>query len=385
MGFIILALKNLLRHKIRNFLTILGISASIATLFSIISFNKGFEANLQKEINRTGLHFMIVPSGCPHEVASLVLHGTVIPKFLNLDVLQKISQYEEFEITTPILVAQIFNSEKGKLDLVYGLEMDHLDKIKPHWKIDGEIPKSDASILVGYEVAKHYSIKKGDVLSYENVKFKVSGIIQKTSSQDDAFVYMPIKSLQRIINKPDSATGIGVRVKRVDKINSIIEELRQKVPGIQIVTMNEIVNSLSNLAASAKILGLSIVVVAITISALGIMNTVLMSIFERTEEIGVMRAIGASKVDIFQIVFFETVLLSLLGGIKGLLISLVFSNIIEGFLRSYMPYIPYGKIIQFDLFLALKCLIFSVFIGIIAGFLPALRALKINPIEAIRG
>ncbi|ODA43756.1 ABC transporter permease protein [Thermodesulfovibrio sp. N1] len=328
---------------------------------------------------------MIVPSGCPHEVASLVLHGAVTPNFLNIEVFQKIKEFDEIEFIAPILITQIPNIEKEKIDLVYGIEMSNIKQIKPQWKIDGTIPFSDDSILLGYDVAEHYSIKKGDILTYENKRFTVSGIVQKTSSQDDAFVYMPLKALQDIIKKPNGATAIGVKVKDVDKLNTVIEEISLKIPGIQIVTMSQVVNSLANLAGSAKILSLSIALVAILISAIGVMNSILMAIFERTEEIGLMRAIGASKFDIFRIIIKETVLLTLTGGLIGLIMSLVGANIIEGFVRNFMPYIPSGKMIQFDPFLALICLFFSIFLGIFAGIFPAWRATKINPIKAIRG
>ena len=116
MQFLILSCKNLLRHKIRSFLTIIGISASIAVLYSIISFNKGFEIGLAKELERTGLHFMIVPSGCPHEVASLVLHGAVIPKYLEDNVSEKIKGYDEISLISPILVTQLPNRTHNRID-----------------------------------------------------------------------------------------------------------------------------------------------------------------------------------------------------------------------------------------------------------------------------
>ena len=79
-GFLKLSIKNLLRHRTRSALTMLGIAASVGVLFSVLSFNRGFNEGLAEELDRTGLHFMIVPSGCAHEVAALVLHGAVIPK-----------------------------------------------------------------------------------------------------------------------------------------------------------------------------------------------------------------------------------------------------------------------------------------------------------------
>jgi putative ABC transport system permease protein len=339
MAFVKLALNNLLRHRIRSLLTLAGIAASVAVLFSIISFNRGFEKGLAAEIHRTGIHFMVVPSGCPHEVASLVLHGAVIPKYLDASVMNTIQELPAVETASPILVTQAPNPQKNRVDIVYGMEMSHITSLKPQWKIEGRIPQKDDEVILGSEVAGHDKAQIGDALSYSSSgkTFTVSGILEKTGSQDDAFVYMPIKSVQEMTKRPSGATAIGVKISKPQMINKITDELAQKAPGIQIVTMSQVISSLASLASSAKVLSLSIAVIAVLISAVGVM------------------------------------------------LSIIGSNIIENFVRKFMPYVPSGKMIGFDPLLALICVIFSIFAGILAGLYPAWKASKINPIEAIKG
>ncbi len=387
MPFLRLAFKNILRHRIRSFLTLVGIATSVAVLFSIISFNRGFEKGLTKELERTGIHFMVVPSGCPHEVASLVLHGAVIPKFLDVTAMEKIREIKEIELISPILVFQLPNPEKMRVDLIYGMEMSHITKLKPLWTVNGEIPATDDSVIIGSEIAGHDNIKVGDTIYYSKEKksFKVAGILKKTGSQDDAFIYMPIKAAQEVLKKTDGVTAIGVKVANPEAINAVTEDLSMKIPGIQIVTMGQVMSSLSSLASSAKVLSLSIAAIAILISAVGVMNSILMAIFERTQEIGMMRSIGASRFDIFRIVIKETTLLTASGGVVGIILSTIGSGIIEGFVRKFMPYVPSGKMIDFEPWLAGLCIAFSLFIGILSGIYPAWKAAKINPIEAIKG
>ncbi len=387
MPFLRLAFKNILRHRIRSFLTLVGIATSVAVLFSIISFNRGFEKGLTKELERTGIHFMVVPSGCPHEVASLVLHGAVIPKFLDVTAMEKIREIKEIELISPILVFQLPNPEKRRVDLIYGMEMSHITKLKPLWTVNGEIPATDDSVIIGSEIAGHDNIKVGDTIYYSKEKksFKVAGILKKTGSQDDAFIYMPIKAAQEVLKKTDGVTAIGVKVANPEAINAVTEDLSMKIPGIQIVTMGQVMSSLSSLASSAKVLSLSIAAIAILISAVGVMNSILMAIFERTQEIGMMRSIGASRFDIFRIVIKETTLLTASGGVVGIILSTIGSGIIEGFVRKFMPYVPSGKMIDFEPWLAGLCIAFSLFIGILSGIYPAWKAAKINPIEAIKG
>ena len=387
MGFLKLPVKNLLRHRTRSILTMCGIAASVAVLFSILSFNKGFEKSLAREIKRTGIHFMVVPSGCAHEVASLVLHGAVIPKFLDTSVVDHIKKIDGIEIISPLLVAQLPNPGKGRIDLVYGIEMSHLAALKPSWELDGTVPAADDEILMGAEVASHYGIRPGGSLSYPtvNATFKVSGIVKKTASQDDAFIYMHVKKAQEIFKKPSGATAVGIKVTNPQSVSEITEALSERIPGIQIVTMNQVVNSISNLAASGKVISLSIAFIAVFISAVGVMNSILMAVFERTQEIGMMRAIGASKADIFKIIVKETTLLTLSGGVAGILMSAVGSSGIETFVRRFMPYVPGGNVVTFEPALAFASLAFTFIIGIASGLYPAWKAAKIDPIEAIKG
>jgi putative ABC transport system permease protein len=164
-----------------------------------------------------------------------------------------------------------------------------------------------------------------------------------------------------------------------------VNKLSENIPGVQIVTMGQIMDTIANLASSAKVLSLSIAVIAILISAVSVMNSILMAIFERTQEIGMMRAIGASRFDTFRIIIKETLVLTTAGGAAGLIIANIGSTAIEGFVKSFMPYVPAGELITFDPSLAALCIMFSIVLGILAGIYPAWKASKITPIEAIKG
>jgi putative ABC transport system permease protein len=116
----------------------------------------------------------------------------------------------------------------------------------------------------------------------------------------------------------------------------------------------------------------------------GVLNTVLMAVFERTREIGMMKAMGGSRADIFRLVWTETILVTVAGGVTGLGIALVSSRLVESFIRGLVPYAPKGSLIGFSLPTLAWCLGLSLVLGLVAGFYPAFRAASIRPIEAIR-
>lgn len=382
-----LALNNLRRHKTRSLLTLFGIASSIAVFFSVLSFNKGFERELDRQLKKTGIHFMIVPSGCPYEVATLVLHGSILPKFLEKDVLEKAKAIERLELVSPALVTQLPNPEAGRVDTIYGIDMADALEIKPEWQIDGKLPADKFEILVGSTVANFYKLKTGDEIPYtiENRKFKVAGILKETMTQDDAFVFMPIQTLQEIINKPQAVTAIFVKAKDPAMLEDIIGDIYLRVKSVEIITMGEIMESISTLVSSARALSLSIAIIVIFISAIGIMNLMFTTVFEQTQEIGMMRAIGASRSDIFGVVINETIILAFIGGAAGILLSIVFSPFIEGLIRDTTPYVPGGRLIIFEQRFAILCLFFSIIIGAVSGLFPAWKASRLSPVEAIGG
>jgi putative ABC transport system permease protein len=284
-------------------------------------------------------------------------------------------------------VAQLPNVQKGRIDLVYGVDMQALAAIKPGWRITGRIPSQPDEILLGHEVAGHEKLKPGDVFTVtaDGRRLVVAGIVGLTGSQDDAFVYLPIATAQQLLNRPHAATAIGVKVADPERMGEITDALSAAVPGIQIVTMGQVMNSIANLAAAARAMSLAIVLIAVLISAVGVMNSILMAVFERSQEIGMMRAVGASRRDVFRIILEETAILSLGGGIVGIIIAILGSTLIESFVRSVMPYVPSGNLISFDPLLALGSVAFITAIGLGAGLYPAWKASKINPVEAIKG
>ena len=128
----------------------------------------------------------------------------------------------------------------------------------------------------------------------------------------------------------------------------------------------------------------SIALIAVLIALIGVINTILMSVFERTKEIGVMKAIGASRLDIFRIIWMETTLICVIGGVAGDLIAILGTNIVEHILRQVLPYAPGGKLVFITPLLLVSSFIGALAAGLFAGIYPAFRASSMRPVEAIR-
>lgn len=385
MNLLSLALKNLLRRKGRTLLTIAGVTIAVAVLFSLLSFSAGYERQLTKEMDNLGFHLLAVPKGCPYEATTLILHGGVIPKYLSYDDLAKARSTPGVSVTAPILLQQVVVG--GTPHIVYGIDPETMVPLKPAWKVHGRYFQANEThvMVIGSTLAEKENLGPGSVIPFGpgQDRFTIVGVLYPTGSEDDNFHFLPLAEAQRIFRKEGLMTAIAVRSDDVRHIPAIAREL-ELVPDIQVVTMAQVTGTIMNLVGSARSLLFSIVVIAIIISAAGITNTLLMTMNERTREIGMMKAIGASGYHIGILLLTETIIITTLGGVLGIATAIAGSGIIEAFVRGIVPYAPSGSFGSFDPALIGVCLAFSAGLGLLCGLYPAIRSARLSPMEAIR-
>jgi putative ABC transport system permease protein len=385
MNLFTLALRNLRRRKVRTILTIAGVAIAVAVLFSLLAFHAGYEQELTREVDNLGIHLLAVPKGCPYEAASMVIHGGIIPKYLNSTVLTDIRNIPGVSIATPILLHQFIVN--GTPHIVYGIESSDMLRLRSYWQTEGRFfTDTEKNVMVvGKGLAEKEELFIGQKLPFGQKKefFEIVGILDRTGGQEDEFHFVPLAETQRVFGKENKVNTVAVLLDDVTRIADISDEM-EKIPEVQVVTMTQVTGTIMNLVGSAKTLLFSLIAVAIVISAFGISNTLLMSVYERTRELGMLKAIGASSSDIGIMIMVETVIITTIGGISGIGGALIGSGLIEQFVRSSIPYAPSGSLIAFDPVMAAYCLVFSVLLGIVCGLYPAIRSGRLSPMEAIR-
>jgi len=392
MNFLTLAAKNLTRRRGRTGLTVIGVAIAISVLFNLLAMNSGYEKELNKEVNSMGVHILAVPKGCPYEAASLIIHGGVIPKYLSASDLDNVTRIPDVELATPMLMHQFLKKDektgKSTPHIIYGIKMEEMLQLKPWWKVEGRFFQDNENrvMLVGRDLAEKENLRLGQALPVgpDKEEFTIVGILERTGDQDDQFHFFPLHEAQRVFGKEGKITTIAVKVRDISRISAVSGEM-EKIPDIQVVTMTQIMGTIMNLAGSAKSLLLTVIAIALIISAFGIINTLLMSVNERTREFGMMKAIGASGSDIGKMVLMETVFITISGGIIGTIAALVGSSLIESFVKGMLPYSPSGSLISFNPELVGFSIAFSLFMGLVCGIYPAFLSSRLSPMEAIRG
>jgi putative ABC transport system permease protein len=385
------ATKNLLRKKTRSALTIFGIALAAWVLASLFGFNKGYESSLNKDIDNLGFQMLVTAKGCPYEAATLMLKGGTGLRYMKQEIADQVSKEPEVEKVTPMLMQAVFDPNKGEnggITAYLGVDPGTFPRMKGtlKFKQGGWFTDPNAKeAVMGYEAAELEQREVGDMLLIpeKNAEIKVVGILARTGTQDDGTIFLPLNTVQGIFGIKDELTGIGIKVKKEADINKF-EERMYKLPDVQVVSLSQVKNTIMTLVSTAKVMVFSIALIAILIAMMGVVNTILMSIMERRQELGILKAIGAMTKDIFKLIWLESLILCLAGGIVGTALALATAKLTEFLIRRLLPYAPSGSLVKIDYPLVLFTLGLVSLIGLVSGIYPSWKAGKVRPLESIR-
>jgi len=385
------AYKNLLRKKTRSLLTLVGIALSAWVLVSLLGFNRGFETALNRDIDNMGYQMMLMAKGCPYEAATMMLQGGTGLKYLPESIGDTVSEDPDVERITPMLMQAVFDPNKGEsggISAYLGIDPQSYGAMKTFLKFrqGGWFTRDDVyEAVMGYEAAELEQREVGDLILIpeKNVEFTVVGILERTGTQDDGTIFVPLRTLQGIFEKESEITTIGIKVRK-EADPGRLEDKLYELPDVQVVSLAQVKQTIMSLVSTARVLVLSIAIIAIIIAMVGVVNTILMSVHERFQEIGILKTIGAMPGDIFQLIWMETLLLCAAGGVLGVALSLLLSRVTEWVIRGVLPYAPRGGLVLIDMNLILFTLGAISAIGLLSGLYPAWKAGRIRPLQAIR-
>jgi putative ABC transport system permease protein len=382
---LLLAIRNLIRRPLRTGLTAAGLAAAVAVLVCIWSFGNGYKRALGTELERMGMHLMLVPLGCPYDAAARVLKGKTLENSLPESALQEARRDSAVAVAAPLLMAALPRPETGRADMWVGLDQSAL-ALKPWWKTkEGTNWFLNAeSTILGVDAAETEMRAPGDWLYSPETgqKLQVAGILERSGTSDDSLFFVPLATAQRMLNQPGRLTAIALRLKDPSELRAATERL-QRIPGAQVVTLTEMMGTFLNLVGAVRTLLLSIAVLAIAISGLSVFNTIMAAVVERTCELSVMRAIGASRYQVMRLIVLESVILASAGTLVGLGLAVVAGSGIENAIRQITPLAPAERLLSPTMGIVLQTALLGIVAGGIGGLLPAWRASRLQPAQAL--
>lgn len=410
--YVSLAMKNLRRRVVRTALTVAGVALAVAVAVSLGGFMLGYRVAIDRSIEMLGFQVMIMAKGCPYEAATMMLKGGTGLLYLPSDTYAKVKADEDIESITPVFVGVAQKEGSGIRDeegagtftIISGIDVESFMVMKPWLTMksgtgyDGGRWFSASSrdeIVMGFEVAEYEQRKVGDVF-YASItpngqadpvrrEFKVVGVLERTGTQDDGTVFMPIDAARAYFNRPDQLTILGVKLKEFNAFKMREFETRWlKLPEVQVVGLQQVKNTLVSLVGTAQTMVAAVAVIAVIVALIGVINTILMSVYERTGEIGIMKALGARQTDIFKLIWLETLVICLIGAVTGSLTAVVGSGLVEEAIKSLTNLGVSGSIVQITPGVVGYAVAGAVVLGFFGGLYPAWRAASMRPVDAIR-
>ncbi len=396
-SILLMALREIRRHKMRSALTTLGIVIGVGAVVALVTIGRATTAKVTADVGKMGNNLLTV---MPGEARRGPMSSEARP-FTTADVRAVKREIGSVSGVAPVVnaAALVVSGSKNRTTSVTGTWSDFV--IVRGYEIEGgrlftegEESSSASVCVIGATVKDELfggQDAVGQSMRVGSVSCKVIGTLVAKgqgsfgADQDD-LVLMPLRTVQRRIRGNDDVNSIAVsavsdaaipRVK--SQLEALFRERRRitpgKAPDFNVRDMKEIVETMQSITGSMTALLSAIAAVSLLVGGIGIMNIMLVSVTERTREIGIRMAIGAQAHEVLLQFLLEAVALSLLGGLAGVIIGVGGSAAATAALDLPFTFAPEIIVLAFG---------FSALVGVGFGFFPARKAARLHPIEALR-
>jgi len=380
-----------LRHQwLRSLLTTLGIIIAVAAVLTLFSTINGLKLTVMTELSKVGANKIII---APGTTGMMNLGGVY---FTDGDV-KAVQRVPGVKDVLPIAITS-GSAEccgRGAGILLEGVDPGEFSKIYESMGAyieDGRpLRNGDKyAALIGNGVA-HNAFNKdlhaGTTILIDGKRFKIVGILKKTGGPTDSAVYIPMSAFEELTGESSkysrivATTSTGANITRIAERIKRALKLHRGQEDFHILTPERMANMVNQIISIIEALLVSIAAIALLVGAVGIMNTMYMSVTERTREIGVMKAVGATRRQIMTVFLVEAGLLGLVGGFVGTVLGLGITSVAEKILQA-MVLDTYRA--SYNPAVIISLIAFSAVMGIVSGYLPAKEGADKDPIEAIR-
>ncbi|MGN1078774.1 MAG: ABC transporter permease [Alphaproteobacteria bacterium] len=387
-------------NKLRSFLTTLGIIIGVCAVVMMVAAGQTVQNIIQERFVAMGANLLIIRSERPK--ATVKTSGPMTS--ITLDDAIALKTLRGLEVIAPVLSsnAQAINGPNNWSVSIIGTTPDYMKTA--NWEIakgrgldQQDIRKGTTNVVIGHEVMTElypYEDPIGKTIRIKNQPFNIVGVLKEKGSStgganQDSSVMMPLLTVQRRFNryaKLNAVNHIAVKFSETENLNIVEQRItrflraRHKIKDedpddFRIFNIAEFVENIKLIGTVLSILLAAIASISLIVGAIGIVNMMLVSVTERTREIGIRKALGAPNNWIMLQFLFEAVLISMIGGTIGLILGIGFSQLGGHIYDVDVPFSLWPVILSFTV---------AFVVGVISGVFPAYKAMKLDPIEALR-
>jgi putative ABC transport system permease protein len=402
LNLIIIAIRSLNKNKVRSLLTMLGIIIGVASVIAMLAIGQGSRDAIQKQIAGMGTNVIMIFPGASFRGGVATAAGTAVS--LKIEDVEAIrAQCPAVRYLSPVARAggQVIAANNNWNTSIYGVYSEYLDirnlELESGNRYTTDDEKRAAKVcIVGKTVSDNLFGEDvdpiGQKIRVRNIPFIIVGLLkakgQSAMGQDqDDIIYAPYSTIQKRMRGSStdvqqvyisaiSEADIPVAQQQIDELLRTRKNLSlSDDPPFTIRTQTEITQTATATSATMITLLASIASISLLVGGIGIMNIMLVSVTERTREIGLRMAIGARGRDILRQFLLEAMLLSILGGLIGIALGVGTSKALVQFLGWPVTLTSYSIVLAFS---------FATIIGVFFGWYPARKAANLIPMEALR-
>jgi putative ABC transport system permease protein len=386
--------KEIVRRRRRALYTALGVASGVAAFVAVLTIAHAGEAMILEELDKYGPNLMVMPAinNVDMQLGGLSLGTLAVgDNYIDEDRLPEIREItdgairEELSLDDEGDIAAIapklyVNTEvKGISVMVVGFDPESEWIIKSWWTVsDGKYPENQNEAILGARASEILDVDSGDSILVVGQQVTVSGILSETGSNDDYQIFIPLATVQSAFGKEGLISSVDIRALCSGcPVEVIANSINNNIPGVRAVAVKQIAETEMNLMGNINRFMLALAGITLVVGSFGVVNTVMSSVYQRLRDIGIMKAVGASRGQIVRMFLYEAIVIGIIGGILGFILGTILSYLIgplifKGLDVSYAPqYLP----------LALGL---AILVSIVASVYPAYRASNINVSDSFR-
>lgn len=377
MNYLELILKNPFRNKTRSALAIVGIAIGIATIVALGLVTSGLQASTETTLKAGSAEITVTKTGSnSFQSSGGVIDDTVAEDLLSIGGVNE---------TTGILRSTA-NTSGTTMGPGGGFSVNGIDKNKLSLvgidSVNGSMFNTDANeMILGKIAAESLNKTVGDNIDIFGEEFKITGIYETGNFIQDAGAFVSINKLQNLTGNENKVSSIAVKVNENANVTEVSNSIADEYPNeLSTTTAADQANRVNDALGYVDTATWAISLLAILIGGVGVINTMIMSVYDRTREIGVLKAVGWRSRRILGMILGESIVLTLMAGVVGTVVGVVGVNVVLAYSSSF------GTMIQpvYSIELFLRAFGIAFLVGIIGGIYPAYRASQLAPTEALR-
>ena len=369
MTFLELILKNIIRQRIRTGLTVLGISLGITTVVALGVVTESLKESSAEILHLGGADFMVAQEGAADLSFSVLPSATV----------DQVAETEGVASAEGMLF-HITRLGSNPFFFMIGRERDGL-LASPPALVEGDIwtEGSTDQLILGQRAAGDLGISVGDEVTIEDIAFTVAGVYKTGRLYEDGGAYAPLEVVQEVAGRSGVVTAVFVTAESGSDVADVAGRIEDGIEGVATITNADEYGKVDQGVEFLDAANLAISILAVGIGAIGVMNTMIMSVFERTREIGILRAVGWSGRRILRMIITESLVLCMIAAVVGSALGVLATRaiLLVDTIRNLLE--P-----QYTVEIFARGLIVAVLVALAGAAYPAFRAVRLTPMEALR-